>query len=148
MSDTITVQVQQDITIERVRGLLCSALEGGSNYWYYDLDYRLGDGMTISDFKQGGRLNPKPDSGYGGWTWPYVVATTKGCCLTLRVLDDKDGDYYGKTFVVDMETLARGLQKMADNHPEHFGNFLAENDDADTGDCFLQCCVFGEVVFG
>ncbi len=28
------------------------------------------------------------------------------------------------------------------------GDMLAENDDATTGDVFLQCALFGELVFG
>jgi hypothetical protein len=32
--------------------------------------------------------------------------------------------------------------------PRHFADVLNENDDAGTGDVFLQCCLFGEIIFG
>jgi len=37
---------------------------------------------------------------------------------------------------------------MAEKYPRHFHNFLEENDDAETGDVFIQCCLFGEIVYG
>lgn len=33
-------------------------------------------------------------------------------------------------------------------YPRHWADVLAENDDATTGDVFLQCCLFGECIFG
>jgi hypothetical protein len=37
---------------------------------------------------------------------------------------------------------------MAADYPRHFADLVNENDDADTGDAFVQCCVFGEVIYG
>jgi len=37
---------------------------------------------------------------------------------------------------------------MASEAPRHFADFIAENDDAETADVFLQCCLFGRIVFG
>jgi len=31
---TISVNVKHEISLERISSLLCSAFEGGSNYWY------------------------------------------------------------------------------------------------------------------
>ena len=39
-------------------------------------------------------------------------------------------------------------QIMADKFPRHFANILNENDDAETGDVFLQCCLWGDIVYG
>ena len=44
--------------------------------------------------------------------------------------------------------ILRGLEVMADKYPNHFGDAIAGNDDATTGDVFLQCCVFGDVLYG
>ncbi len=37
---------------------------------------------------------------------------------------------------------------MRDKYPKHFGDALAHNDDAYTGDTFIQCALFGEAIFG
>jgi hypothetical protein len=37
---------------------------------------------------------------------------------------------------------------MADKYPRHIADILSENDDATTGDVFLQLCLFGDVVYG
>jgi hypothetical protein len=44
--------------------------------------------------------------------------------------------------------MVRGLQLMADKYPNHFADFMQENDDATTSDVFLQLSVFGELIFG
>jgi len=37
---------------------------------------------------------------------------------------------------------------MHDDYPSHYGDAISENDDAGTGDVYLQCCLFGEVIYG
>lgn len=44
--------------------------------------------------------------------------------------------------------LLKGLGVMAQKYPRHYGNWLAGQDDAETGDVFIQCALFGEIVFG
>jgi hypothetical protein len=44
--------------------------------------------------------------------------------------------------------MAKGLQVMAEKYPVHFNNFDSDNFDAETGDVFLQCSLFGEIVYG
>jgi hypothetical protein len=46
------------------------------------------------------------------------------------------------------ENIAKGLVLMCTLHPRHWGNFIAENDDAITADVFLQLVTLGEVVYG
>jgi hypothetical protein len=49
---------------------------------------------------------------------------------------------------LDEEAIKRGLQGLAEEHPEHLADFLREEEDAITGDVFVQLCVFGELVYG
>jgi len=37
---------------------------------------------------------------------------------------------------------------MAKDHALDFGNFMNKDYDATTGDIFLQCIMFGEVIYG
>ena len=47
------------------------------------------------------------------------------------------------------DDIIRGLQTFSTfANGRHFKDFLYENEDAMTGDCFLQCCVFNEVIYG
>jgi len=44
--------------------------------------------------------------------------------------------------------LERGLEVLAKKAPHLLGDFLADNEDAITGDAFLQCVVLGDVIYG
>jgi len=72
------------------------------------------------------------------------VPTTPGCALFIKDIEDDDGAEYR----LDLEAIRKGLRVMADKFPKHFGDVLDENDDAETGDVFLQCCLFGDVIYG
>jgi len=37
---------------------------------------------------------------------------------------------------------------MGEKYDWHLKNFIEENDDAETADVFLQCCVLGDIVYG
>ena len=54
----------------------------------------------------------------------------------------------GGWFNIDPTTIAEGLKVMAQKYPKAWADFMAENDDAETGDIFLQCICFGEVIYG
>jgi hypothetical protein len=58
-------------------------------------------------------------------------------------------DVEGDTHVVTLAVLKRGFILMAEQFPSsHWGDFLEENEDADTADVWLQLCVFQEVRYG
>lgn len=44
--------------------------------------------------------------------------------------------------------IQRGFQVMSEKYSRHMGDFLSNNDDATTADVWLQCCLFGDVVYG
>ncbi|MFI5402433.1 MAG: hypothetical protein ACHQ1G_05810 [Planctomycetota bacterium] len=113
---TVTVEEQ------RLRDLLCSAVEGGSNYW-----------ASFSDDERTDKLD-------------YISVRVK---VTEEPVKCKAGIV--RTKLVRASDLIRGLERMAADSPgmrQHLGDFLAENDDADTADVVLQMTLFGEVVFG
>ena len=49
---------------------------------------------------------------------------------------------------LDLESIGDGLNMMATHYPRHFADFLNEAADAITADVFLQCCLFGELIYG
>lgn len=109
---------------------------GGSNYWY-----------TIDEFV-------KPEGEPETWTqraYPDEVfrhldyPLNKGGVLHIT---DKEGDDTDKVYRLDLSAIEKGLAVFATKYPRHFADWLSERDDAATGDVFLQCCLFGEAVYG
>jgi hypothetical protein len=127
-----------EIDDDKIKGLLCCALEGGSNYWYTIDGYDLADGLTYSDFQKGGKMQGKQY-----WHPSEIIPFVAGCTVRIRDMEDNN-----KLYRLDRAALERGLLVMREKAPRHFGDFIADNDDAITGDVFLQCCLFGEVVYG
>jgi hypothetical protein len=50
-------------------------------------------------------------------------------------------------FRLDLKSIASGLNSIASECPRHFADFVNENADSITGDAFLQCCFFGEMIY-
>jgi hypothetical protein len=125
MANEFEVTTTVKFSDERIEDLLCGALEGGSNYWY-----------NIT-----GEVNPT------NFKYPHPhlkLPMTEGCGLLIG--DVEDAEIEPK--LLNRESLAKGLKTMAEKYSHHFKNFMEENDDADTSDVFLQCCLFGEIVYG
>lgn len=125
-----------DFPIERIGDLLCSAFEGGgSAYWAQVAEYVEPKKWT---FTGGGA------EGAYGWTY----ALNEGGAV---LIDDIEADEK-KTYRLDLEAIQRGLKVFSSlkkgEGGHHFPDWLAEEDDATTGDVFLQCCLLGEVVYG
>jgi hypothetical protein len=110
---------------ETIAGLLCSAFEGGSNYWYELVDYTT-DSNRVPDYE--GLTDPEKN-------------------IKWSIKDYEDSDSVG-LYQLDRAKIQQGIQVMADEYPRHMADALSENHDAETGDVFLQCCLFGEVVYG
>jgi hypothetical protein len=119
--------VSKTIETQAVADLLCCAFEGGSNYW---ANVVLRHNPTTWEFLDDGEHK-----------YIHTVPLNPGGFLIFQEPD-------GKQYSLDQGTIQKGLQIMAEKYPEHFADFVAENADADTGDVFLQCCLFGEVVYG
>ena len=47
-----------------------------------------------------------------------------------------------------MENVQKGLELMRDEYPRHYADLMEEEDDAITGDVWLQLAVFGELIYG
>ena len=122
MTFTVTTSATSaTISTGDVAGLLVGAIEGGSNYWYMLESYTKAPSGCL-DYE---------GVAAGNATWIILDAEEPEDKLTL-----------------DRAAMQRGLQAMADKYPWHMENLLQDNADAETSDVFLQCSLFGEVVFG
>ena len=116
-----------ELPMQRLTDLVTSALEGGSRYWY------------MIDTAKSNRVG----------TEFLVEEPAAGGSLCIMLLNEEDGPLKGKSeWTLDKEAMIRGIKLMATSNPRNFADFIQENDDAETGDVFLQLCLFGEVVFG
>lgn len=128
-----TVTYQASITLEQVSSLLVSAFEGGSNSWYMIEEEIL---PTTWEFDS----EPKRENNKH---WRQDVALNPGGALLIS--DKNDEEHI--PFRLDLESIQKGLDLMATQEPRHFQDILDENADAETGDIFLQYCLFGEIVY-
>lgn len=156
MPKTATFNIPTTINIgeQRVCDLLTTGIEVGMASWA-QWDNRP-EGVQVSseyeydDFRIGGSMN-NDDSSLNGNRFA-VIAMTEGC--HIDVYDSEEPDK--KLGTLSRFNVIRALNMMADGKDikgkgfpkRHFADFLAENDDAITGDVFLQLAVMGEIVFG
>lgn len=144
--------VTQRVTRSQVANLLCSAFEGGSNYWYEITKFieppkRVWSSDVASCCDGDGHITY---TAFGtcaiNYTWysPIDTPLNPGGALIIVSLEI-DG---AKSWRLDEAAIVKGLGIMAKDHPRHFGYVTSENADATTGDVFLQCCLFGKVIYG
>jgi hypothetical protein len=144
MSDQFNIVATVAVPKQRVQDLLVGWFENGYSSWTRKIgEYKLPEGLSRDDFKEGGKMQ-----GESYFHPSQIVPVTEGCTLIL-VVDDPDGDDDGSAieFPLNLETIQKGLQVMAEKYPSHFADILAENDDANTADIFGQCVVYGEEIF-
>jgi hypothetical protein len=79
------------------------------------------------------------------YTWEFPFIDGAEILLTDAT---GEGDGPDEPWVLNRGRLITGLHLLAEKYPKHFNDFVTENEDADTGDIYLQLCLFGEVVFG
>ena len=107
------------ITAEQVADLMTGAMEGGSGYWIESIDPRYAKHEDYSEAASYGRL------------------------MKPRIFHTDDIDY-----VFGFTEIEKGLQCMSRNYPQDFANIIDDNADAETSDVFLQCALFGRIVYG
>lgn len=138
-------QVTLNIPVDerRILDLICTGLEQGCGYWAEGVayseesPYKLAEGVKARDFAKGGKHN----------LCEYMnacqhVALFPGCAFILEDRETK------KRYELNREACLKGLEIMARDWPQHFSNWLSENDDAITGDVFIQCALLGDIVYG
>jgi hypothetical protein len=122
--EVLTFKVDVRIPVQMVQDLLVCAFEGGSNYWYDQLE-------PLKQTLKGGHAS---DRFYGNML-------KHGFRLV-----DKESD--NKVHEIKPHEFLTALQVMYNKHHGHFNDIVSENTDAATGDVFLQCLVFGDVIYG
>ena len=143
------IKVTVEISRKKIAGLLCSGFEGGVGYWCRIMDYKAPKTPVAVLAAQTPEEDARDGLSAKRRIYPHCDYPLQGGAVICRVTDegsDEDGDW--KPLVLDGAAIERGLALMAQKHPKHFADFMAGNDDAITGDVFLQCCLLGSVIYG
>lgn len=139
----ITVSVPVPVSERTLSDLLITAFEGGSDYWIRHI--------TLFD-RQGKETR-------------HLTDNPVRSLASIVILDDDTGTGHQLVMPIPAEVTPSqmvatfkkkavhhlfedGLTVMAKEHPRHFGELVADTGDATTADVFLQCCLFGKVLYG
>jgi hypothetical protein len=135
-----------DITVQNVLDQLVSAFEGGTGYWCCILSCN-----EPSDPKMipAGKDITKYCTPWGdGYMTLCDVEEYYASEAFQREHDEDCPEFDGETWRLDETAMKRGLDVMAKEYKQHFKNLVMEQGDADTADVWLQCCLFGKLVYG
>ena len=117
------------LTEEDIKDILCSCIEGGSNYWcqiqncgeeWNEVENELPECSTIEDC-----IMTLWDKGYA-----------------LHVIDEEDDNEYNISF----KDFLDAIQSVIDDGTWN-GNDVCDVD-GEVGDCIMQYAAFGEVIYG
>jgi hypothetical protein len=136
---TINIVTPVSIPRQRVASLLVGAMEGGSNYWLSPCEVEeIAPAAPVMILDADDDFKPR--------IWPmYDYPLTEGGEVRFTFEGPKNAPM---TCALNLSTIEKGLQVMAEKYPRHFRNFIDCRDDADTSDVFVQCCFFGELIYG
>lgn len=122
------IKIEIEISDERIGDLLCCAMEGGIGYWATIIDYENPDEVKVE------------------FAHNELPLTERGAVVLTESNDGPLDDQ--PRWRLDRAAVERGLRLLAEKYPGHWAEFLTENEDADTGDVFVQLAVLGELVYG
>ena len=129
MDKYIEVKTTKKISIQTIKDMIVTAIEGGSNYWAY--------------FKF-------PNN------WKNIYGSYENIPFqsgNIEVIDIETDEVVGilniATIHVGLNLMGLGKDVKGKAVPEcHFENLFSSNFDAETADVFLQLSVMGEIVYG
>lgn len=133
----LKLSVEIVIPRKQIAYLLSAAVEGGIGYWCPRQEFQYLEPEAWEPVMDEGEEKPE--------RWHcYDYPLLPGGAVTFFAEEDAPR----RECVLNLETIATGLRVMADKYPWHFANFINDNYDAETGDVFVQCCVFGDIIYG
>lgn len=114
---------------KQARSCIVTAVEGGINYWAFDIEYDKAVPMTLGQ------------NNYEAW-----MANING--ITFK---DGEGAMEGKTFKVSAEDVRKAADRIIHEHlirGDLAAGIINDDIDADAADCIIQVAAFGKLVYG
>lgn len=154
---TFKVVQEHIFTQENLADLLCSALEGGSNYWYRIVKKKEPKEWTFDERP----IYHTPEEAKKNEKFHYLhyypFNYQGGLFIDDSMADDPE---LKKPVLLDAIAIQYGLNKWAEDatkpdedetrttHPNYWTSLLSGEDwDAELADVFLQYCIFGKVIY-
>jgi len=119
----IQISVRHYFDVEDIKGLLDSASRGSAYWCENELAYESETNKAVSGV---------PSSTLGA---KYLE------CSQITETEHESGAPI--VHFLNLDKIKKGLRIFAKKYPTHFSDFLTGNYDQDTGDVFLQTCLFG-----
>ena len=129
--------IQREVSRDVLENIFITALEGGSNYWYYinpENCKKIRDAVSREDEKD--------------FSIAFAKAILdKGISVEIHDIEDMENDE--PIGVINEDTIMHGLQTMIDEG-DGWALFdeIAEQGDATSSDMCFQYMALGEVVYG
>ena len=125
------------LTHEGLSNLLSTALFG--SYWA-DIAIKRSEYHLAEEYK------------YDCWENKWAAVLINGGSLVVYDYSDCNNELYEddepSKHTLTLKDVRKGLRLMKKEYPSHYADLVEENDDAETGDIWLQLAVFGEVIYG
>lgn len=134
------INIKHEITLTNFEDIIITALEGGSNYWYW---------LKADEISP--HLGPRDSNGlYNGKCFTEAIAKAlyDNPEFKMDVYDYEDMYPTEPLGTCTQESMLKALEKCSEMYPEVFASMIAENYDADDADTVFQLAVMGEVRFG
>lgn len=125
--ETLNITIKEAIPMERIGDLLCAMYESSPEVAQW--------AECIGD------VPPITTSQY---RWQYPM---NGGALLFKDIA-ATGEGLPTYYKLDIEAIRRGLEVMVRDYPQHWADFRNEKDGSVTADVFLQCALFGSVIYG
>ena len=130
----MTIEVKQKISQEVLEDIFVTAIEGGSNYWYF---------LSEEAVKMIREAVPKSEDPH--LSTSILKAILKGVNVPINDAENED-DVIG---TISLDTMQERLQKLADSkNKTALIRHIEEEGDADSADTIFQYLAFGEIVYG
>jgi hypothetical protein len=128
------ITINQKISREVLEDIFVTALEGGSNYWYY---------LSEEAIKLIRKAVPKSEDPY--LSTAILKAIETGVEVPINDAEDED-EVIG---TISLKTMNERLQKLAESkNRDALVSHINEDGDGDSADIVLQYLAFGEIVYG
>ena len=136
----ISYTMTEKFDFKRLFDILVGALEGGSNDWYHIAKITPPKNLDNIDTKY----------------MIYNALLNEGGSLEVVKMDECDVNDLkiwrkipdtAKRYIINIESIKKGLELMSKNHPTDFLSFVKETDDATTSDILFQLICFGKIVY-
>lgn len=131
--DTLSIPVP--VKLENISSMLCTAIETSAiMYWCNRVE------IAAKPTKKAYKSSFTDDHD------AMFDIPMNGGALFFYEYDEDDGSITKHR--LGMQKIQKGLAIMAVETPHLFSYLLKGEDDSDSADAFLQCCLFGKIIYG